>query len=92
MSTIRLELAPQIKVTLSNLKPVLERYLTRSKLDKFAKVFILTWKTILCQEHFFKRHKTWFDIKLLKKGNYDHEDEYEITSIPILTKYNEVMS
>jgi hypothetical protein len=92
MSTIRLELAPQIKVTLSNLKPVLERYLTRSKLDKFAKVFILTWQTILCQKPFFKRHKTWFDIKLLKKKKYDHEDEYEITSIPILTKYNEVIS
>jgi hypothetical protein len=39
MSTIRLELAPQIKVTLSNLKPVFERYLTRSNwinLQKFS--------------------------------------------------------
>jgi hypothetical protein len=38
------------------------------------------------KNHSSIKHKDFF-----KKKRHDHEDEYEITSIPILTKYNKLI-
>ena len=38
----------------------------------------------------FKKHSNIKHKDFFKKG-HDHEEEYEITSIPILTKFNELI-